>query len=144
MWFNLIVIVEVHNEVKVNPVLIKVPVAACSVSPDDGAIAKIQSARKQNTKELFYVQPRRLVAAHGVDGVLHRLVAQRVHRRDEEVEGADELLAALDQRPLRVRVVQELVLQLGRLVRQVGEHLAQRALKRGVRFSTLKALAEPR
>ena len=104
--------------------------SACSVSPDDGAIAKSQSARKQNTKELFYVQPRRLVAPHGVDGVLHRLVAQRVDRRDEEVEGADQLLAALHQRLLRVGVVQELVLQLGRLVRQVGEDLAERVLKR--------------
>lgn len=48
------------------------------------------------------LHPRDLVLAHGADGVLHRLVDNRVHRRDKEVEGRQELLTILGQVPLSI------------------------------------------
>ncbi len=71
-----------------------------------------------------------LVVPDGEYGVLDGLVGEGVDGRHEEVDGGDELLAALHQPPLRVRVVQELLLQLGGAVRQVHERLVQPALKR--------------
>ena len=48
------------------------------------------------------LNPGDLVLAHSVDGILHCLVDDRVHRRHKEVEGSQELLPVLGQVPLRI------------------------------------------
>ena len=47
--------------------------------------------------------PGNLVLPHRADGILHRLVHNRVHRRDKEVQGCQQLLSILCQVPLSIR-----------------------------------------
>ena len=47
--------------------------------------------------------PGNLVLAHCADGILHRLVHNRVHRRDKEVQGCQQLFSILCQVPLSIR-----------------------------------------
>ena len=54
-------------------------------------------------------------------GVLHGLVDDGVDGADKEVEGCQELLAAPCQIFLSLRIAEKFLLQLRRLVSQVGE-----------------------
>ena len=48
--------------------------------------------------------PGNLILSHCADGVLHRLVHNRVHRRDKEVQGCQQLLSILCQVPLGIAI----------------------------------------
>lgn len=71
------------------------------------------------------LDPGDLVLLDGHHGVLHGLVDDGVDGADEEVEAGEQLLPVLGQVALRLRVEEELLLQLGGLVSQVGETLAK-------------------
>ena len=71
------------------------------------------------------LDPGDLVLLDGHHGVLHGLVDDGVDGADEEVEAGEQLLPVLGQVPLRLRVEEELLLQLGGLVSKVGETLAK-------------------
>ena len=73
-----------------------------------------------------------LVLLDGHHGVLHGLVDDGVDGADEEVEAGEQLVAGLGEGALGLRVAEELLVQLRRLVRQVREAVAQGAL-----YSTL-------
>ena len=74
------------------------------------------------------LDPGDLVLLDGHHGVLHGLVDDGVDGADEEVEAGEQLVAGLGQGALGLRVAEELLVQLRRLVRQVREAVAQRAL----------------
>lgn len=73
--------------------------------------------------------PCSLVLFNRGNRVLHGLVAQGVDRADKEVQCGDQGRAIFGQSSLSFSVVQELLLQLWRLVRKLAETLAQSALK---------------
>lgn len=73
--------------------------------------------------------PGGLVLADGEQRVLDGLVRERGERVVEEVQRGQQGVGVARERALRVGVVQELRLQLGRLLRQLREALAQRALR---------------
>ena len=74
------------------------------------------------------LDPGDLVLLDGHHGVLHGLVDDGVDGADEEVEAGEQLVAGLGEGALGLRVAEELLVQLRRLVRQVREAVAQGAL----------------
>ena len=83
------------------------------------------------------LDPGDLVLLDGHHGVLHGLVDDGVDGADEEVEAGEQLVAGLGEGALGLRVAEELLVQLRRLVRQVREAVAQRALYSTLHYITL-------
>jgi len=65
------------------------------------------------------------VVSYRQQGVVDRLIAQRIHRRNKEVERVEQQLSVLGEVALRLRVAGELLLQLGVLLGQIGEGVGQ-------------------